>query len=286
MNIDYVYEVPRFAQAGETLAALSMRVFPGGKGLNQSVALAKAGGAVAHAGMVGSEGVWLIDLLNASGADTRLIETSQGANGHAIIQVTPDGGNSILLHPGANGELDAAFIDRALREYGKGDILVLQNETSGVAYAMSAAYERGMRVAFNPSPITEAVKTYPLEAVAWFILNETEGYSLSGRTEPREILSALGERYPRATVVLTLGENGSLCREAGGRVYEQSAHKPPEVVDTTAAGDTFAGFFIAAAAAGKGIRECLRLASVAAGISVSRKGAAVSVPTAAEVEGV
>ncbi|MCL2343729.1 MAG: ribokinase [Firmicutes bacterium] len=294
LNLDHVYAVPHFLRAGETLASLSLRDFPGGKGLNQSVALARVTGQltvnseqltveVAHAGKVGegADGAALAAVLREEGADTHLIEVVDGPSGHTIIQVTPDGQNCILLFPGSNRCLDEAFIDRVLGGYGAGDILLLQNETTCVSYAMERAAKKGLRVAFNPSPMDGAVPGYALESVRWFLLNEIEGQALTGETEPEAILAEMSRRFPDAATVLTLGKAGVLYR-AGAERLAHGVYRV-KVLDSTAAGDTFTGFFIGSIAMGKPPAEALRLASVAASIAVSRPGAAESVPTMAEV---
>jgi len=276
INIDYVYTVPHFVRAGETLSAASRQIFPGGKGMNQSIALARAGGDVTHAGMIGSDGAYLLDILKDAGVHTGLIVQSPGATGHTVIQVTPQGQNCILLYPGANRELDEAFIDTALARFTQGDILILQNEVSCVPYAMKAAKAKGMNIAFNPSPFGAEILDYPLSLVDWWLLNEIEGSALTGKNTPHDMLDVMGSMYPGGVIVLTLGEEGVICR-SNGDTFSHGSY-PVKVLDTTAAGDTFTGYFISSVAEGKEIEEALKLASVAASISVSRQGAAVSIP--------
>jgi len=283
INIDYVYTVPHFVRAGETLSSTSRQIFPGGKGMNQSIALARAGGDVTHAGMIGSDGTYLLDILKDAGVHTGLIAQSSGPTGHTVIQVTPEGENCILLYSGANQELDEAFVDKVLAPFAEGDILILQNEVSCVPYAMKAAKDKGMKIAFNPSPFGPEILDYPLHLVDWWLLNEIEGSALTGKNNPHDMLAVMGSMYPDGVVVLTLGEEGVMCR-SGGDVFSHGSYSV-KVLDTTAAGDTFTGYFISSIARGKGIEEALRLASVAASISVSRQGAAVSIPFWDEVVG-
>ena len=284
INIDYVYSVPHFVQAGETLPAASRLIFPGGKGMNQSIALARAGAVVVHAGMIGKDGCDLLEVLQEAGVDTGLITLCEVPTGHTIIQVTPEGENCILLFPGANKEINRAYVDKVLSSFDKDDILILQNEVSSVAYAMKAAKDKGMKIAFNPSPFEAEVKSYPLELVDFWLLNEIEGLALTGKENPDDILTTMGAIYPGAVIVLTLGENGVLCY-ASGNVLSHPSYKTT-VVDTTAAGDTFTGYFISSISMNKEVEEALRLASIAASISVSRQGASVSIPLMDEVVGV
>ena len=281
INIDHVYRVPHFVQPGETLSAVSLSDFPGGKGLNQSVALALAGGNVAHAGKIGPDGAAMVAVLRRAGVDVSLMDEGGSATGHAIIQVNETGQNCILLHKGANFELDEAFVRRALSAYGAGDILVLQNEVGLLPHIMEAAHQKGMRIAFNPSPIGPEIDACPLDYVDWFLLNEIEGAALSGEDDHAKVLDAMAAKYPNAAIVLTVGKNGVLYCDKTQRLRHGIYNVP--VVDTTAAGDTFTGFFIGLTAQGYPAEEALRLASVASSIAVSRAGASVSVPTLQEV---
>ena len=283
INIDNVYTVERFVKAGETIASKQFRVYAGGKGLNQSIALARAGGNVIHAGTVGRDGVDLVNMLQDEGVDVSYIAECETPTGHTIIQVNDDGQNCILLYPGANYAFEESRIDGILNTFDKDDILITQNEVNCIAYAMRSAAKKGMRIAFNPSPFCPEIRTYPLHLVDWFILNEIEGEAFTGKSDPEEILSDLGVAYPQATIVLTLGENGVICK-SGERIIHQNAYQVLPI-DTTAAGDTFTGYFISLAATGEKIEECLSVAAKAAAISVSKRGAAASIPKMTEVRG-
>ncbi len=282
LNIDYVYRVDSFVRPGETKTAKSLSVFPGGKGLNQSLALAKAGVEVWHAGKIGAEGDFLLAELEKGGVNGSRVERSAEPTGHAIIQVDDAGGNCIILYGGANRDIDPAYADRALSGFGRGDILVLQNEISSIPHILRAASERGMRIAMNPAPFRAEVQDYPLELVDLLILNEIEAEGLSGESDPGTAARALRARYPRAGVVITLGERGALYADASG-VLSRPAYRV-RAVDTTAAGDTFSGYFLAGMNEGKTAAESLDLASRAAAVCVTRPGAAVSVPSRAEVD--
>ena len=282
LNLDLVYQIPHFVRAGETLSTTSFTRNVGGKGLNQSVALAKAGAEVYHAGLIGEDGGMLKDFLAANGVDTRFVRTIDSPSGHAVIQVEPAGNNCIFLYGGANQCVTDEFIAEALEPFGAGDFLVLQNEINAIDRIITAAAAKGMQVVLNPSPIADNLKTLPLEKISWFILNEIEGSELSGETEPEKILDRLTELYPHAQIVLTLGGDGSVYAGNGRRVRQPAFRV--KAVDTTAAGDTFTGFFFAAVASGATPEDALLLASKASSISVTRPGAAVSIPTLAEVQ--
>ena len=282
LNTDYVYKVDHILQGGETIQSESRTVFPGGKGLNQSIALVRAGLSVCHAGLIGTDGEHLRDLLNQNGVDTSLIETRDMPGGHTVIQVSREAQNAILLFGGSNGAVDEAYADRVLAQFGAGDILLLQNEISHVDSIICAAHAKGMHIILNPSPMSPELLTWPLELVEWFILNEIEGADITGKTQPEEMLDELLRRYPACHVVLTLGERGSVYADATQRMDQSivSAH----TVDTTAAGDTFTGYFIHALLQGEAIQQALKTAACASAITVSRPGAGRSIPAAEEVQ--
>lgn len=215
LNIDYVYRVDHFVQPGETMSAQSLQIQCGGKGLNQSVALARAGVETWHAGLIGPEGHFLKETLDRAGVHTRFVEESAGSTGHAIIQVDSTGQNSILLHDGANGRLTPDFVTAVLDQFSAGDTVLLQNETSCVEEIIHQAACRGMRTAMNAAPANEKLVGLPLEALSWLLVNEVEGAFLAGTEAPEAILDTLAARYPETTVVLTLGEQGAAAAPRG-----------------------------------------------------------------------
>lgn len=283
LNMDYIYRVPHFPAPGETLAALEQRVVPGGKGLNQSIALSRAGAQVAHAGAVGQGGELLVQTLEDSGVDTRYLKPLPVLQGNAIIQIDQASENCILLFGGSNQAITAAQVEETLAHFSSGDLLVLQNEVSCLGDMVARALDRGMQVVLNPSPFDASLLALPLGRLEWLFINEVEGMQLTGQKEPEAILSAIRERYPDLKVVLTLGGQGAICAVPGEAPIHQPIF-PVSPIDTTAAGDTFTGYFLAGYAAGLPLAQCLRRAAAAAAISVSRMGASVSIPTAAQVD--
>ena len=277
LNIDRCYDVADFVHAKETVSALGYATNTGGKGLNQSVALARAGAQVSHAGAVGEDGEMLLQVLRDSGVDTGYILRVTGPSGHAIIQIDPRGQNCILIYAGANAALDEAYVDRVLSDFAPGDILLLQNETTSVAYAMEQGKKKGMYMVLNPSPIDAALLEYPIGLADLLILNEVEGAALSGEAEFEAILRRLGEKYPDTAVVLTLGEQGCLYR-SGDTVLRQAAFRV-QAVDTTAAGDTFNAGLAAGLAMGWPLRDAVRLANAAGALAVTAYGAQEGMPS-------
>ncbi len=281
LNIDYVYQVDHMVAPGETLMAFKRDVYCGGKGLNQSIAMSRAGLQVNHAGCIGAEGMMLTDLLKENDVNVDAVEVLMESTGHAIIQVDASGQNCILLYGGANRLLTKEYIDDVLKDYGKDDILLLQNEVNNLDYIIDSAYEKGLQIVLNPSPYDSALDACDMTKISLFLLNEVEGKQMTGYEEPDDILTKLSEIYPNAKVVLTLGENGSVYQYDGER-YAQKAYSV-DAVDTTAAGDTFTGYFIAGMVEGKSPKECLDLAAKASSIAVTRQGAAPSIPYRNEV---
>ena len=282
LNLDRTYSVDHLARPGETISAAGMAEFCGGKGFNQAIALRRAGLEVAFAGAVGPDGGALTETLAANGIDRSLVQTLPGSTGHAIIQVDPQGANNIIILAGTNGMITRERISEVLSGFGPGDLLAAQNEISNVPFLLKAAAARGMRVAFNPSPYQSAIRDWDLGDVTWLLINETEGAGLTGETEEEAILRALHAAWPRLSAVLTLGERGSLLLSPDGTVARCGIY-PVRAVDSTAAGDTFTGYFLEAVTRGCAPEEALRRASAAAAISVSRKGAEPSIPWRDEV---
>lgn len=281
LNIDYVYGVDHNVRSGETENSTSLSVNCGGKGLNQSIALSRAGVNVWHAGMIGEEGSDLKEKCIQNGVNVDFIRTVGGRSGHTIIQVDKEGNNSIILFGGANRCISETFIDEVLSAFEEGDMIILQNEISLTDVIIRKAYEKGLSIVLNPSPYNEEIDKFDLDKVSYLFLNEIEGEQMTGERDPDLILREIHKKYPRIKVVLTLGEDGSIYSD-GEHVCRQEAFKV-KATDTTAAGDTFTGFFISALLKGSAPEEGLRLASRASALTVTKPGALDSIPTLDEV---
>lgn len=293
LNIDYVYHVDHIVSPGETETTTSYSINCGGKGLNQSIALARAGADVWHAGMVGQEGTELLNKCVENGVHADFVRTISGSSGHTIIQVDKDGNNSILLYGGANQSITNEFIDEVLNSFESGDIILLQNEINLLDVIMDKAYGKGLQIVLNPSPYNDTLAKCDLSKVSYFILNEIEGEQMTGMKEPLDIVNEIYRLYPNSKIVLTLGEKGSMYYD-GVEVCNQEAFKV-KAVDTTAAGDTFTGYFIASLICGLEIKndiidhivknpnEALKIASMASALAVTKAGALDSIPLKKEV---
>lgn len=276
LNLDYVYAVPRFVTAGETLLSSRRNVFPGGKGLNQTVAAARAGAKVYHAGAVGADGDMLLDLLRDAGADVSAVSRVDAPTGHAIIQVTPQGENAIVILGGANRSVTPETVEKALEKVDAGDILLLQNEINGLDAIIRRAAKKGLRILFNPAPMEDSVKSLPLELLDTLVVNEVEGRALAGD------MDALRTAYPRQKILLTQGSRGASLWTGSELIFQPAF--PVQAVDTTAAGDCFLGYYAAAIAENLPYAQALRLAAAASALAVQRQGAAPSIPIRRDVE--
>ena len=282
LNVDYVYQVDHMVKPGETLATTERNVFFGGKGLNQSIALTKAGVSVYHAGLIGKGGEGLLKLCKKNGINTDYIRKIDGENGHTIIQVDESGQNCILLYGGSNQQITKGFVDEVLAHFQAGDLILLQNEISEMPYIIDRAYEKGMMIVCNPSPYNATMEQCDLSKISIFVINEVEGEQITRKSEPIAILQEIEKRFPTAKVVLTLGSKGVYYHEAGSAIFQEALKV--KAVDTTAAGDTFTGYFIAGLLEDLCIEENLKRCVKASALTVSRRGAADSIPTREELE--
>ena len=281
LNIDHVYAVDHFCRAGETIHTKSYTQNAGGKGLNQSIAVSRSGQKVHHAGLLGPEGARLAELLSGSGVDLRYLKHTDVPQGHAVIQVQPDGQNCIFLDGGSNQAVTPQEIDEVLMQLNAGDYLLLQNEIANLTYLLRAAARRGLRVVLNASPISDELLNADLSGVDWLVVNEIECAAMAGCGDAQAGYETLKQRYPSLGILLTLGSEGSVSWKDGTEV-RQCAY-PVKAVDTTGAGDTFMGYFVGCLAQGMERQTAMQYASMASAISVTRPGAAASIPLMDEV---
>ncbi|MBO7150413.1 MAG: ribokinase [Clostridia bacterium] len=275
-NIDYVYRLSQVVKGGETAQSGSMAVFAGGKGLNQSVAASRAGASVYHAGCLGTDGDMLKAVLLESGVDVSLLSFVNEKNGHAIIQVEDSGENAIFIHKGSNGALTEAYVDEVLSHFSENDMVMLQNEMNLTSYIIDRAFERGMAVIFNPSPISEALDCVDIDKIRYLVLNEHEAKALCHKESAEAFLDYMKETHQKTATVLTLGKRGCIYQEGEDRIAQTAFLV--KAVDTTAAGDTFMGYFAAGVAEDMPKKEVLRTACAASALAVSKEGASPSIP--------
>lgn len=282
LNVDRRYTVDHFVMPGETISSLDLGTFSGGKGLNQAIACRKAGSDVYMAGKIGADGAFLLaELKDAEVKTDHVFIDENEFSGHAIIQVDKNGQNCIILYGGTNRTITHGEVDKVLADFEAGDILLLQNEISAMDYIIKKGYEKGMQIALNPSPIDDELLKCDLSKVSYFIMNEIEAAAIAGTENPDDAIKILRERYPSSKIVITLGGDGSKYFD-GEKVYEHGIYSV-QAVDTTAAGDTFTGYFLNGLLEGMEPLEIMSMAAKASAIAVSRHGAADSIPTKDEV---
>ncbi|MFE9488693.1 ribokinase [Streptomyces sp. NPDC006641] len=282
-NMDLVAYVDRAPERGETVTGRELRTVPGGKGANQAVAAARAGGEVTMIGAVGDDeyGRELRSTLEHAGVDTDLLHTAEGPSGTAHIVVDDVGANSIVVIPGANGTVTALGPGEMAAIAGA-ELLLLQLELplSAVIEGARTAHAQGVRTILTPSPV-QPLPSELLDCVDLLIPNEHEATALSGFTDPHAAARHLLGQVP--AVVITLGAKGCLYAARGG---EPVLFPAPEVtaVDTTGAGDTFVGTLAVALGERRPVPEALAWASAAAALCVQRPGASTSMPYRTEID--
>lgn len=277
INIDIFFRVEHIVRPGETISSESIEKRAGGKGLNQSVALAKVSDSVYHAGSIGTDGNFLIEEMENFGVDTSLLKKSDKLTGNAIIQVDDKGENSIVLYKGANFDNSESYVDEVLSHFEKGDILVLQNEINCMPYIINKAYEKGLKIVLNPSPITDEIEKIDLDKIDLLLVNETEAKALAKVSDAKEAVNYFRDNFPSLKVVETFGKNGSMYFDKDNLINQDSFKV--DAVDTTGAGDTFTGYFVTYFYKGEKITKCLEVATKASALSVTKKGASISIPS-------
>ena len=263
LNLDYVYEVDHFVQPGETLRAEAW-----------------------HAGCAGVGGETLMELLKSNGVHAEYIRPVPTLQGNAVIQVNPQGENCILLFGGSNQCVTETQIDETISAFAPGDWLLLQNEVNLVHRMVDRATEKGMIIALNPSPFDSKLDTVDFGKLHWLLMNEIEAEQLTGEKEPEAAWAALHKRYPRLSVLITLGVKGSMAWRVQNGTIETCFQPalPVQAVDTTAAGDTYTGYCISGLVKERNLKQCMERAARASAIAVTRPGAADSIPTKDEVD--
>jgi ribokinase len=276
INKDLVYNVEDFVKPGETISSRDYGLYLGGKGLNQSVAISKSGSEVYHAGCINKSDHSIISDLKKWGVNTDYINKIDEATGHAIIQINQDGENSIIIHGGANNCVEKDQIDMVLSNFNEGDYILLQNEINSVNEIIEKAHKKGLRIFFNPAPYSSAVNNYSIEKVNTLIYNETEGQRLSGKKDDNEIIKTLSNKYPNTRQILTLGERGSIYSFDKNTIKVKA--ESVKTIDSTAAGDTYIGYYISSLSKKISVEQSMKIASQAASIATTIVGGANSIP--------
>lgn len=279
LNIDHVYQVDHTVRPEETVRAKKTSFFPGGKGLNQSIAIARSGADVYHAGCVGmNDGMYLLNILDKNGVNTSLVRKKEIPTGSAIIQVTPEGTKSIIVCGGANQTITPDQIEYTVAQIRKGDILLLQNEINSIDVIIEKALAMGARVALDPAPFTKDLKNLSLDKLSYIFFNRFEAAQFTGESpmDVEALIPAIRRTFPNANALLTMGTKGAMLITKDDAIYQPIYDVP--VRDRTAAGDAFIGFYLGTTINGASPKDALMMAAKAASLCVSRAGAASSIP--------
>lgn len=282
LMIDRVLRVRVLPAPGETVMARSAAVYPGGKGANQAVAAARCGARVRMLGRTGSEGEFIVRELAAAGVETASIQTDDAMSGFAAVMVADDGMNSIVIAPEANSRISDADIDAFLGSAEPGDLLLMQNECSGLAHAVATAHARGMGIWLNAAPMGDAVRQIDLGALSCLLVNEHELAALTGIGEPEAALDRLANAWPKLDVVVTLGATGWIARVDGALLSGPAI--PVEAIDTVGCGDAFVGALAALRSEGMPWIDALARANAAGALAATIPGAIPSMPTRDAIE--
>ena len=276
INKDYVYSVNEFVNPGETIKTNGFKEFLGGKGLNQSVAVSRSGSNIYHAGCINKNDKKIKKQLNEWRVDTSNIYYVDEPTGHAIIQVNTNGENSILIHGGSNLEITSKQIDQTISKFREDDILIIQNEINRIPEIIDRAYSQRMKIIFNPAPYSKEVLDYPLKKVNTLIYNEVEGKSLSGKSTIEEIKRELLEKFPEIKHIITLGDKGSIYFDNEDEIIVDAIKA--DTIDSTAAGDTYIGYYVSSISNKMIVKDSMIRASKASAITTEKLGGATSIP--------
>lgn len=276
INADLFYAVPHLPRPGETIAATAFQRGLGGKGTNISVAAARAAARVHHIGAVGPDGAWATERLLEYGVDTRLIATVEAPTGHALINTDASGENQIVIFAGANQEIGLQAVQAALSGAAAGDWFVCQNETNAQKEAAQLAKALGQKVAYIAAPFEAQAVSAVLPFLDLLILNEIEAHQLTEATG--KSLQALNV----ADVIITQGASGCVWVRDGNETHYPAL--PVEPVDSTGAGDTFAGYVLACLDRGQQMPQAIQTAITASAIMVTRYGTADVIPDLKDIE--
>ncbi len=282
LMIDRVLRVAALPEPGETITARSAAIYPGGKGANQAVAAARCGARVRMLGRTGGEGAFIVRELAAAGVDTAGIQTRDAMSGFAAVMVADDGMNSIVIAPEANGRISDADIDAFLGGAARGDLLLMQNECSGLAHAVATARARGVDIWLNAAPMGDAVRQIDLGALSCLLVNEHELAALTDLVEPEAALAQLANAWPKLDIVVTLGAAGWIAR-VDGRFLRGSA-LPVKALDTVGCGDAFVGVLAALRSEGMPWPDALARANAAGALAATVSGAIPSMPDRSAIE--
>lgn len=294
LSLDLVLQVPRRPKKGETIIGSDFQTYVGGKGANQAIACARAGGNVSMIGKVGNDawGKTILETLKKNGVDTSgMLQDPVCGTGIANIYVDPEGDNSIVIVQRANALLSASDIEQAKETISKASILLMQMEIQmeTIMQAAKIAHANGVKVILNPAPAPKELPKELLQYVDLLVPNQTEAELITGKkvnlSDPDSAIAAAKalQELGVKKVIITLGEHGALVCGSDEKPYTMPAY-PVQTVDTTAAGDAFCGALASALSKQKSLREAVQFASKAGALATTKNGAEPSLPYLKEID--
>ena len=277
INVDYFYHLPHLVTAGETIAANDLTIGLGGKGVNQSIAIGRAGGDVWHIGAVGKANADYCDIISEAGVKTEFIELLDMPSGHAIVMVEAvSAENQIVIMPAANHAITDSLVTSALRQANAGDWALTQNETLVGPDFLRRAKQAGMKICYSAAPFVAETTAELLPLADLLVVNEGEAASLAS------LLGKDKTEFGVQHLVITYGARGAEYIGSAGQFHVESPKVTP--VNTTGAGDTYLGYLLASIDAGEEMHAAMEKAAKAAAIQVTRDGAAEAIPLASELD--
>ena len=276
INIDYFYKLPYLVKRGETLSSKSFFSTLGGKGANQSIAISRAGGEIFHCGLINEKDKEFLTIMKKSKVDINHILFSMEPTGHAIIAIDEtNGDNQIILYPSCNYKITKTHVNTFLKNTKNGDWALSQNETNMTEYFFKKASEKGLSICYSAAPFIPSQTIKLLKLVDLLILNEIEMQELlkEAKTDVKNL------DVPH--IVITMGKKGAKYFGKNEEIFV-SGNKV-NAFDTTGAGDTFLGYFLALFDRTKNIKSSLDIANIVASIQVTRNGASIAIPNLKEV---
>lgn len=279
LSVEHIYSATNIDFSKNITEIGALQTFAGGRGLNISVALSRAGFTKNHhAGIVGADGEFLRDALKNSGVNTSNIKIVDEATAHSIILLITNTEHKKFSFGGTNLNITKSFADAVLSKFTEEDILIIDDGISNYEYIIGEAQQMGMKIFFAPENTTINID---LSLLHHIFISEEQAITISGESKREEIIKYFKEKHPALRVLIDFSDNGFLYINKTQTLF-QPAYKG-EKVDTTAGFDTFIGYFIALVSKNKKIGEVLRLSSAARTLSVAKRGAAITIPYENEI---
>lgn len=276
MHLDHVYRISKLLKSGDSAFTKSLETLPGGKGVNQSIAIKRAGVDVIHAGNIGNDGELIYYTLLKEGINVDYVKRSNEVCGHAIIHRSDEKEHTIVVHSGASKMITMDYIDEVFRDFEKEDILLVQGELNHTDYIIKSAVEKGMKCFFYPAPFLEEFKAYDLSEIETLIIHENDICTLTGIEEEEKAVAYYLKKNNSNLLVISMNK---------GLLYYDKKRKETKHTNITMdshcrtyASDVLIGYFIAGIVQNLPIKEILEKAASAKKIAMKDKNILFTIP--------